>query len=155
LAPEQFTSEWDWIEEDSVPPEAKIAGKYGWKTNLWGIGYTMWCLITKCCPPEAPLPELVPAEPGPNPRMAWSHGALVTEFATPYIDVDLCNLVVRCMMDDPADRPEMREMERILYAKVRQQYPRGSTWAEEQTADLFREPRFHMQRSADELGQVR
>lgn len=139
---------------DIPGPQARIAGKYTWKTNLWGIGLVMWCLITRCEPPTGPKPRQVDAklewrgEPewraqGPlrsarlragwnrPERQApkWTYGKFIYEGETAVryegIDRELRELVMRCMMDDPADRPEIEVLRGIIRSKISRRGWRG------------------------------
>ncbi|KAK0725075.1 kinase-like domain-containing protein [Lasiosphaeris hirsuta] len=114
--PEQFTTEWDWVE--LLPHGARVAGQYSWKTNLWGMGLIMWCLITHCVPPYGPLPE---AFSEPNMPDRWSYGVYILNDDIPRfgsVDKDLRKLVMRCLMDDPAHRPSMAEISQAIKAKL-------------------------------------
>ncbi|KAK0654785.1 kinase-like domain-containing protein [Cercophora newfieldiana] len=132
-APEQFSPEWFHI-DGPAPPGApyRVAGNYDWHTNLWSIGMVMWCLITGCLPPDGPMPELGPTRQPPangvrrSRRVAesqaprrWTYGDFLC--ADPYDrgvddqeDMQLRTLVMRCLMDDPADRPSLHELETIF-----------------------------------------
>ncbi|KAK3346135.1 kinase-like domain-containing protein [Lasiosphaeria hispida] len=125
LTPEQFTAEWNWV--DILPDGAKVAGQYGWKTNLWSMGMVMWCLMTHCAPPDGPYP----GEYGDPGALAWTYGAFLLREDKPQfanIDPDLRNLVVECLMDRPADRPEMDTIEKAIAKNLkRRRWPRGGT----------------------------
>ncbi|KAK0702993.1 kinase-like domain-containing protein [Lasiosphaeria miniovina] len=124
LTPEQFSTEWNYVK--SHPSGARIAGQYTWKTNLWQLGQVMWCLISHRVPPSGPIPENVVPDGGHGP-MRWTYGKFITRNAPPDVftdtDLELRNLVVRCMMDDPADRPEMDELERIISEGIQRHDP--------------------------------
>ncbi|KAL2261801.1 hypothetical protein VTK26DRAFT_3275 [Humicola hyalothermophila] len=54
----------------------------------------------------------------------WSHGTYLCRDDVDIfknVDIDLRRLVMRCMMDDPADRPEMEEIREILDKKLGEQ----------------------------------
>ncbi|KAK4443352.1 kinase-like domain-containing protein [Podospora aff. communis PSN243] len=185
--PEQFTSEWDFIGDELVPPaNTSVAGQYNWRTNLWQVGQAMWSLITHHYPP-AHGPRVKPVQRdratgrwsivhsvpvgnldarGGMPRSgvrtrsgpAWSWGAFmldttmadgVTQRMFHGTDLELRELVMRCMMDDPLDRPDMEELQGIFERKLRG--PWGGVQSDDrlrgddQTAALFtgpaREPR--------------
>ncbi|KAK4444726.1 kinase-like domain-containing protein [Podospora aff. communis PSN243] len=139
FTPEQFTEEWDYIGEDVPPAGTKIAGQFGWKTNLWQAGQTMWRLISQRQPAYCgPYIEAVTQDPatgrwsavppqqvaaaGPNVKWTWG-GYMLENSRGPLLfrqtDMDLRELVMRCMMDDPYDRPEMEELQEIIDRKVR------------------------------------
>ncbi|KAL1841834.1 hypothetical protein VTJ49DRAFT_6511 [Mycothermus thermophilus] len=66
---EQFSEEWDYLPPGSSPYDGfpiggnnragKVAGNYGWRTNLFQIGLVMMCLITCCVPPRPPYPSRI------------------------------------------------------------------------------------------------
>lgn len=184
-APEQFSSEWDYVSNE-IPVGAQVAGNYSWKTNLWHIGCIMWQLITQREMPVGPVPEHVhihpqalqqrmtpspprqaPLPPLPRPlarEMKWTYGAYLLQPNTaPFhaTDQDLRILIMRFMMDDPADRPEMDEIQRIINSKVRPQAPvwtgpnaNGAIRGLPQTGALFIQPPVHRRRSPAELANV-
>jgi hypothetical protein len=60
----------------------------------------------------------------------WTYGKYIYEGGTAVhyadIDRDLRELVMRCMMDNPADRPEMEVVRGIIKAKISRQGWRGA-----------------------------
>jgi len=153
-----------------------VAGVYTWKTNLWGIANVMWSLITQHEPPDMPIPELVTAEPGWTgqgvrrsrtgafsvPRV-WTYGNLLRKPETcprrerviDAVDEDLRTLVMRCMMDDPIDRPDLDELRMVIDAKLKKGW-RGRNSAMEtrngaQAQMLWAYPPPHRQRFPYEL----
>ncbi|KAK4443694.1 hypothetical protein QBC34DRAFT_416572 [Podospora aff. communis PSN243] len=124
LAPEQFTEEWDMVTRlpmDAPPPRIRIAGNYSWKTNLYNIGTIMWCLITRFEPPVPAYGENYGSYGGDfediNP-VKHSYGGFLNKGSFEDVDPDLRNLVIECMSDDPADRPRMEKMYKIIEKKV-------------------------------------
>ncbi|KAK3335225.1 kinase-like domain-containing protein [Cercophora scortea] len=119
LSPEQFTREWDFVTyiPAIMDPPARVAGQFTWKTNLYQLGYTMWMLITRhdraMMAQRTKLPDS-----DPNGGGRWTYGGWLNSEQFAAIDPDLRKLVVRCMMDDPADRPEMQELQKIIRRKV-------------------------------------
>jgi len=184
LAPEQFTSEWDYISSDIVPDRTRIAGKYSWKTNLWHVGCIMWSMITHKYLPRGPVPEEVdmtrlapvdnppiatrwaPGRPGRTrrrpgvpfgspirPVTKWTYGNYVCRDSDGIFreaDPELRTLVMRFMMDDPADRPEMEEIEEIIERKLNQRWRRDTR----QARNLFETPPAHRERTAAAMADV-
>jgi hypothetical protein len=147
----------------------------------------MWDLITHCYPPpNGPRIETVRQHPGTKrwnivqvagtrvgrPRRAaagvkWTWGAFLldtmlsdghTQRLFHDTDVDLRELVMRCMMDDPADRPGMQELERIFEQKLRGRWrgveSDGQLRGDAQTTSLFVGPAPHRVRPQAELDAV-
>ncbi|KAK4443351.1 hypothetical protein QBC34DRAFT_443402 [Podospora aff. communis PSN243] len=154
--PEQFSTEWEHLTANTfqnadAPPvgnATQVAGQYDWRTNLYGIGMVMWCLITQSMPPVGPVPEQVddpnppnPNPPNPNPNLRrsrrhrgptplakkWTYGRYIVEDNPlfDHIDLELRTLVMRCMMDNPNDRPGLQEMEAIFDRNVGRTSVRG------------------------------
>ncbi|KAK0655147.1 hypothetical protein B0T16DRAFT_5609 [Cercophora newfieldiana] len=124
LTPEQFSQEWDRISHhprDAPPPGVRVAGNYSWKTNLYAIGQIMWCLITRFEPPPPRYATQIDTGDGDFEDIntkKWSYGAYLLQGNFDHVDSDLRNLVVECMMDDPADRPRMHKMWKVIQKKT-------------------------------------
>ena len=180
LPQEQFSSEWEYV--DVIPgDDAKVAGRYDWRTNLWGVGMVMWCLITRRHPPDAPIPKQVAIEPdwetpalsaaqqAANPnnrrrsrrahtrRKVWTYGSDIYGHKRRYLDTDpeLRTLVMRCLMDCPDDRPTLRELREIIDRKLRCRWTHRNsdhhTRYGDQAQRLFRDPPAHQRIRDDEL----
>ncbi|KAK4140571.1 uncharacterized protein C8A04DRAFT_31908 [Dichotomopilus funicola] len=67
FTPEQFTDQWDTVPRGVAPgamnPRPSVAGNFSWKTNLYQMGLTMMCLITKEFPPQPPHPRRIHIPP--------------------------------------------------------------------------------------------
>ncbi|KAK4148388.1 hypothetical protein C8A00DRAFT_39054, partial [Chaetomidium leptoderma] len=67
FAPEQFTEEWDFLPRRTgpwgVPPLPKVAGNFGWRTNLFQVGLVMACLIARAYPPVPPYAQRIRIPP--------------------------------------------------------------------------------------------
>lgn len=77
----------------------------------------MWCCITLLRPNRPPIPQPMPTAPGPMATRPRTYGAGVLDRV--YIDhygQELCELVARCMMHRPADRPSLNELQAQLDA---------------------------------------
>ncbi|KAK1779441.1 hypothetical protein QBC45DRAFT_465501 [Copromyces sp. CBS 386.78] len=136
LAPEQFHPEWDYIKYTpltAVNIHPNIAGNYTWKTNLYWVGQIMWCLVTLHKPSRMPFPywvkDLRPPSHRPgraqatekddqgNPRF-WSWGGLLNHARYNHIDEDLRAAIVLCMADQPAMRPEAKQLWDWIHEKT-------------------------------------
>jgi hypothetical protein len=89
-----------------------------------------------------------------NQELKWTYGLYVCDndsWPFPYVDKDLRTLVMRCMMDDPADRPEMAEIRRILDDKLSQD------WGSDPTGDegLFSDPPPPVSHKKEQLDEIR
>lgn len=180
LPQEQFSSEWEYV--DVIPgDDAKVAGRYDWRTNLWGVGMVMWCLITRRHPPDAPIPKQVAIEPdwetpalsaaqqAANPnnrrrsrrahtrRKVWTYGSDIYGHKRRYLDTDpeLRTLVMRCLMDCPDDRPTLQELRGIIDRKLRRRWTHRNsdhhTRHGDQAQTLFRDPPAYQRIRDDEL----
>ncbi|KAK1757981.1 hypothetical protein QBC47DRAFT_410737 [Echria macrotheca] len=141
-APEQFSPEWNYI--CAFPPRnqpnpahnARVAGNYSYKLNIWGIGFIMWSLITRCYPPKGRRPDDHPAfqppNAGPNQPRRWTHGAYLFDPEFDNVDYTLRRLVARCMADDPADRPDLPTLQRHINVNLGR--PRNA-WADDRSQD--------------------
>ncbi|KAK0376470.1 hypothetical protein CLIM01_06159 [Colletotrichum limetticola] len=148
-APEQFTSEWeqvnDIIDDDGInhfvaddgtkPP---VAGNYGMHTNIFQVGIIIWCAITLCSLQQAAI--RVPY------RDAWgrditTYGGALQSAQFNDIDPALKDLVQRCMAHNPSDRPDLRE----LVATINNRLARNDLESEDALAawsrDFFTTPR--------------
>lgn len=126
-APEQFTEEWDHVKEGG-PREsgATTAGNYNWWTNLYQVGIIMYSLIQLCEFETSPVPNYAAIRyPDGSEREVWGYGMglLVSQYSN--LDFDLVNAVAACLCHDPADRPDMHDLERLIERKVSSQPPDG------------------------------
>ena len=74
---EQLTKEWDYVAGYPTLNGARVIGNYTLKTNVWGIGYIMWSIVTGCEAPRGRHPSLAPAayQPQPAPAQGQPSGA--------------------------------------------------------------------------------
>ncbi|KUI59154.1 hypothetical protein VP1G_06390 [Cytospora mali] len=146
--PEQFTPEWDYEASKGLYDLSReqTAGNYQWWTNLFQVGYVMFCLITQCSPPTPPVakPYSYPAEDGSNDILTgYTYGMIL--YAGEYRSVDrrLRDLVVRCLDHNAMERPEMSYLELVIDANVGRMDLRGRESDEELTRNarrIFGEP---------------
>ncbi|KAK3947534.1 hypothetical protein QBC32DRAFT_223944 [Pseudoneurospora amorphoporcata] len=125
-APEQFTEEWDHVKDGPLESGAKTAGNYNWWTNLYQVGIIMYSLITLCEFDAPPTPRYAAVRyPDRSEKEVWGYGMdlLVGDYSN--LDFDLVNAVAACLCHDPADRPDMHDLERLIEAKVSAQPPDG------------------------------
>lgn len=77
----------------------------------------MWCCITLLRPNRPPIPQPMPTAPGPNATRPRTYGAdVLDQVYTDSYGQELCELVARCMMHRPADRPSLNELQAQLDA---------------------------------------
>ncbi|KAI0977612.1 hypothetical protein F4678DRAFT_477656 [Xylaria arbuscula] len=107
LAPEQFCTDWDYIDADNgLIHLHPIAGNYGIHTNLWAV---MECLITRCLPPYPPQPTLITTDERlGRPYHTYAGRLMNREYS--YVDRDLIYVVARLQAHDPADRLTLEEL---------------------------------------------
>ncbi|KAF3070410.1 putative serine threonine protein kinase protein [Daldinia childiae] len=109
FAPEQFGVEWEHIaptDPDGCElSEQPIAGNYSYATNVWGIAWSMWQLITGCRVPDAPQRQ--DGEP-----LHYCPVILDDEEQFGYVDRELRETIAACMRHDPRDRPTLLDLSR-------------------------------------------
>ncbi|KAJ0303492.1 hypothetical protein COL5a_008770 [Colletotrichum fioriniae] len=148
-APEQFTSEWeqvnDFIDDDGVnhfvaddgtkPP---VAGNYGMHTNIYQVGIIIWCAITLCSFHQSAI--RVPYSDAWG-RDITTYGGALQSAKFNNIDPELKDLVQRCMAHNPCDRPDLRE----LVATINNRLARNDQESDDALAawsqDFFSTPR--------------
>ncbi|KAK3388581.1 kinase-like domain-containing protein [Sordaria brevicollis] len=120
--PEQFTEEWDHIKDNPCESGAKVAGNYNWWTNLYQLGIIMYNLITLREYEAGPVPALAELRyPDGSVKEVWGYGMDLLVCPYSNIDFDLVNVVAACLCHDPADRPDMHDLERLIDSKVEAQ----------------------------------
>ncbi|KAK3364572.1 hypothetical protein B0T25DRAFT_530543 [Lasiosphaeria hispida] len=114
-APEQFTSEWEYVDCNPHADGAQLAGRYGWKSNLYSIGWIMWSFITRLQPPAGPVRnDLSLSIPGQPNKITTFGGHLTNDGRYNNIDPELRLLVARCLAEFPRDRPSMDEIQAAI-----------------------------------------
>lgn len=133
--------------------EHRIAGKYGWWTNLFQVGRVsrsppghsplvrpgpqcshvrenkiMFSLITLLKPPFPPIPGIGREEQLPDGSIhrEWTYGKFLMSPRWSGMDPELRTLVCRCMNEEPAQRPKLKEIMGILDEKMAQGHGAGS-----------------------------
>ncbi|KAK3897910.1 hypothetical protein C8A05DRAFT_38517 [Staphylotrichum tortipilum] len=123
LTPEQFTEEWDWVEEDprDCDPPAKTAGKYSHLTNLYQFALVMANAITATytqCPPIHSQMDIIDRNnPGQSLRV-WTYGGYLLERRYRHVDILLRRLVAQCLCDQPAHRPNLDDLKRTIETRL-------------------------------------
>lgn len=119
---EQFTDEWDegtWL-------NSTLAGRYGSKTNIWGIGSLMFQACLLSLPPE-PITFIHPAT-DQNPGNFRSYGQQLRNHIVgtaaaigqqPVYSTTLINLIHRCLAHLVAERPTAVQLYRATRNEVR------------------------------------
>ncbi|KAJ4395785.1 hypothetical protein N0V85_006437 [Neurospora sp. IMI 360204] len=126
FAPEQFTEEWDHVKEGPRESGAKTAGNYNWWTNLYQVGIIMYSLITLYEFEAPPTPNMaVVRYPDGSEKEVWGYGMDLLVCGYSHLDFDLVNAVAACLCYDPADRPDLHDLEKLIRAKVTAQPPDG------------------------------
>ncbi|KAI0814197.1 kinase-like domain-containing protein [Xylaria sp. FL0064] len=129
-APEQFGAEWDYIRRDNggLPQangpeisEQPIAGNYGSPMNVWGIGLTMWQLITKLQVPR-PLPLQMS---GVSQIQMPNHycAEILTNAKYNRVDLELRQTIAKCLAHDPKYRPQPRVLANQAKRKLKKRFP--------------------------------
>lgn len=100
----------------------------------------MWTLITLHKPPKGPIPGCLDREEAEDgsTKEFWTYGSfLMDEERFGNVDIDLRFLVARCMMDKPADRPSMQELQAAIQAKLNQELDLDAPeiWSDEDIMD--------------------
>ncbi|CAJ2510465.1 Uu.00g132740.m01.CDS01 [Anthostomella pinea] len=98
----------------------------GVKSNIWGIGMTMWCLITLCWPQQTMNPNFKECWlPNTHNHGKWiatlGHDLLATKYRPQVAedrykeyDFNLRLLIARCMAEKPTYRPDLQELLGII-----------------------------------------
>ncbi|KAK3989892.1 hypothetical protein QBC44DRAFT_395343 [Cladorrhinum sp. PSN332] len=137
LSPEQFHEEWDYLKnplpgrETDPRTKPKIAGQYGWRTNVYWLGLVMFNLITRFHPPPRPIPYSMGSEYITDERTGqkrqrdpWTYGGyLMHHRFKGQVDPDLLKTVCYCMTDDPEHRPSLEDLSRKISYKIAQDWP--------------------------------
>lgn len=117
--PEQFTEEWDHFKDNPRDSGAKVAGNYNWWTNLYQLGIVMYGLITLHEFEAGPIPTFAEIRyPDRSRKEVWGYGMDLLHCPYSNFDFDLVNVVAACLCHDPADRPDMHDLERLIESKV-------------------------------------
>ncbi|KAI8964733.1 kinase-like domain-containing protein [Daldinia sp. FL1419] len=117
-APEQFGIEWEYLNVNDQGgweiSEQNVAGNYGSHTNVWGIGLTLWTLMTVHRPP------MPPQQSQENPL---HYAALLMDSPElSYIDRDLREIITQCMRHKPEERPELNALMAMAKEGAKRQY---------------------------------
>ncbi|KAI1284808.1 kinase-like domain-containing protein [Xylaria sp. FL0933] len=116
-APEQFCRDWEYIVQDEgravmedgpEVSEQRVAGNYGPAMNVWGIGLVMWQLMTGMMPP---VPPQLQAKRGLHANLPYNYCALLlTDADYGCYDLELRQIVARCMAAEPQQRPTLMQL---------------------------------------------
>ncbi|KAI1377846.1 kinase-like protein [Hypoxylon crocopeplum] len=158
LTPEQFGSEWDYIEPDPNGPqvsEQDMAGNYGSATNVWGMGLLMWIIITQNDPPQPPQPQIPPGVVIPpnnngnprsidqiiratNPDMPISYCPLLMDGDSyGFVDEELRRTVYQCMYHRPSHRPTVEALLEQAVRGSKKAFPREGDDTVKEWVDRF------------------
>ncbi|KAK4182636.1 hypothetical protein QBC35DRAFT_395564, partial [Podospora australis] len=116
VPPEQFSEEWDYVDE--TPHRSRwegaavfTAGQFGWKTNLYQAALSMQNLITRCYPRAPPMPvKMLVREGAMRGKMIWTYSGMTKVTKFPWCDPKLLLLVSQCLADRPDMRPDLKEL---------------------------------------------
>ncbi|KAI1390731.1 uncharacterized protein F4822DRAFT_394296 [Hypoxylon trugodes] len=141
-APEQFAEDWDLYQakDDFLTIDgSRVAGFYGPHTNVWGIAWVMWSLITKFYPPASPEPQIPDGieqfniVKDPKERTRLINEKIATGTPVSYcpllmapghnnffgwVDKDLRETIYRCMYHCPDHRPTLEDLMKQATQKV-------------------------------------
>ncbi|KAK1774848.1 kinase-like domain-containing protein [Copromyces sp. CBS 386.78] len=117
--PEQFTREWDAVVDSPDVQNARVAGQYSWKSNLWQFGMIMHIAITLRWNPKHTIhnPGRVnlicrndkPLEEQTTERLPI-YGAHLLDQQYDQVPLRLRHLVARCLCEYPEHRPSFEEL---------------------------------------------
>ncbi|KAE9368345.1 kinase-like protein [Stipitochalara longipes BDJ] len=111
FAPEQFTARWDYLNWNA----GGVAGEYGTKTNVWGIGCIIYGLIA--------LDQIAPDQKQPflptwplyaEPAKGITYGHKLNSFQPDLYSRKLTDLVQQCLYDVPAHRPNVLQLKELI-----------------------------------------
>ncbi|KAI0536569.1 kinase-like domain-containing protein [Xylaria digitata] len=129
-SPEQFGIDWEYIQkpdgsivdqDGSEISEQKVAGNYGSATNVWGIGLTMWQIMTLR---EAPVPPILQVRSGITANLPQNYClSLLTQDQFKVYDEDLRLTIARCMAHDPNERPSLRTLLQGAQLGINKRFP--------------------------------
>ncbi|KAK3492163.1 uncharacterized protein B0T23DRAFT_135594 [Neurospora hispaniola] len=119
--PEQFTREWEAIVESPDAQQARVAGQYSWKSNLWQLALIMHIVITFRWNPTNTIhplrdADLIYGPPNDLPlkrqrkRSYPTYGAHLLDPQYDHVPIRLRHLVARCLCEIPDDRPSFEEI---------------------------------------------
>ncbi|KAI1655724.1 kinase-like protein [Daldinia decipiens] len=119
FAPEQFGVEWEHLAPTDPNgwelSEQPVAGNYSAATNVWGIAWSLWQLITGCRVPDAPQPQ--PSEP------LHYCPAILDDLEFGVYDRELRETIAACMRHNPNDRPTLVELSRQAARGTKKMFP--------------------------------
>ncbi|KUI66103.1 hypothetical protein VM1G_11432 [Cytospora mali] len=124
--PEQFTAEWDYVNYEpysegltDIGAGTGTAGLFSERSNIFAIGLTMRCCITRSEPDCPPHPTPVPPRGPQMGTQGYTYGGeLRMRFFTGRFGRDLCHLVSQCLMHRPSDRPSLDRLRHDIAAGV-------------------------------------
>ncbi|KAI1373635.1 kinase-like domain-containing protein [Hypoxylon crocopeplum] len=122
-APEQFGIEWEYITPNGwMGPEVseqRVAGAYGSPMNVWGIGVTMWQIMTKLHLPSPPQRSNLLDVDEPLHYCTL----LLDDPAYNHIDLELRQTIARCMRHYPDHRPTLVDLVEQAERAATRQFP--------------------------------
>ncbi|KAH8891702.1 hypothetical protein GQ53DRAFT_823701 [Thozetella sp. PMI_491] len=110
LTPEQFIEEWDHINQFPLAYGATVAGHFGWHTNVYQFGLTLFSLITGSLPPDGPVDR----QPIDNVPGQWGYGNYLLNDKWSHVDITLRQLAVDCLKENPFHRPQLDAIEDVI-----------------------------------------
>ncbi|KAF6825734.1 hypothetical protein CPLU01_10089 [Colletotrichum plurivorum] len=144
LAPEQFDKSWDSMLDfiDDISPnqfvakdgsKPSVAGNYGMHTNVYQIGLIMWCAITRSW---FESPVVAAWYPDYNRASGFrTYGASLQSKRFTKVDEALKIIIQRCMAHNPADRPPLDALKKIIDSRLKlnglESDEEVSNWAKE------------------------
>ncbi|CZR55069.1 uncharacterized protein PAC_04955 [Phialocephala subalpina] len=120
LLPEQYSKEWEYKNW----AQSKIASKFSYKSNVWGVGICMYHLITlQDDPPDhpdGPQPFLPPFQLNEGAPKGYTFAPNLRAYSDQNLySVELVDLIYECMYQTPSDRPNLHDLKRRIRLRIR------------------------------------
>ncbi|KAM0335438.1 hypothetical protein ACHAQA_000484 [Verticillium albo-atrum] len=131
-------------------PKPPVAGNYGMPSNVFQVGIILWMAITLHVPPGAEAGGERPADgvgvvvdsmfTRSNGQTVRTYGGALADERFNHVEVELRELVIRCMAHDPADRPDLAELFQIIQNRLQGQFPVDGAELDQWYQDMFARP---------------
>ncbi|KAK1752721.1 hypothetical protein QBC47DRAFT_432407 [Echria macrotheca] len=138
FVPEQFTAEWDWVHwSPALQPEIKTAGKYGYRSNIFGVGLCVWSAMTLHKPSHQPhrfptVQTIQRFHDGKLVQIRTYGGDLLVpdnEWHMKTYSAKLRCFVAQCLAENPGHRPGRLEITRLIDELARFNFNTDGNWA--------------------------
>ncbi|KUI63603.1 hypothetical protein VM1G_10286 [Cytospora mali] len=110
--PEQFSEDWDYINQhplaENVNTHGEVAGRFGPASNIYHVGLAIWCCITGQMPMLPTKPTTFRDDDG---TMCYSYGCdILDDGQYGSVDREIRRAVVRCLVEEPRRRPKAQDL---------------------------------------------